>query len=123
MHVARLLRRSLSAILIVLAAAAPLRAQSTGATLQGTIADEQGAVLPGVSVTIANTETGAVRELATDERGWFRSPALPPGRYELRAALSGFATLVRSGLTLTVAQEATLALTMKVAAVAENLTA
>jgi outer membrane receptor for ferrienterochelin and colicin len=108
-------------LVVSLTAAAPLPAQTTGATLQGTIADEQGAVLPGAAITITNTETGRVRELTTDEKGWFRAPALTPGRYELRAALSGFATQVRSGLTLTVAQEATLNVTLKVASVAESV--
>ena len=56
-------------------------AQSTGATLQGDVFDEQGAILPGASVTIENVETGVLRALVTDSRGHYRAAALPPGRY------------------------------------------
>ena len=47
-------------------------AQTTGATLQGTIADAQGGVLPGASITIRNTDTGWTRDVVSDERGWYR---------------------------------------------------
>src|SRR5262245_10165279 len=85
----------------------PARAQTTGAILQGTVADEQGGVLPGSTVTVTNVETGWSRDTTTDPRGWYRSPALAPGRYEIRVTLAGFVTLVRSGLVLTLGQEAT----------------
>jgi hypothetical protein len=45
-------------------------AQNIGATLQGLIADEQHAVLPGVAVTITNLDTGIARTVATDAAGW-----------------------------------------------------
>ena len=44
-------------------------AQTTGATLQGTVADDQGGVLPGANITIANTDTGWTREVVSDARG------------------------------------------------------
>jgi hypothetical protein len=105
-------------ILLMPAAA---RAQSAGATLQGTVTDDQGAVMPGASVTITNVETGWTRSVTTDERGWYRAAALPPGAYELKAELSGFGTEVRSGLALTIGQEATINMQMKVAGVAETI--
>ncbi|HYU80825.1 MAG TPA: carboxypeptidase-like regulatory domain-containing protein, partial [Vicinamibacterales bacterium] len=80
-------------------------AQSAGATLQGTVHDQQSGVLPGATVAITNTETGWVRTVVTDERGWYRATALPPGPYEVRVELQGFVTQRRSGLTLTVGQE------------------
>lgn len=106
----------------LLMTAAPVAAQSIGATLQGTITDDQGAVMPGASITVTNTETGWTRTQTTDERGWYRAPALPPGVYELRAELSGFAQQVRTGLTLTIGQEATINLTMRLATVQEAVT-
>ena len=57
-------------------------AQTTGGTLQGTIADAQGGVLPGASITIRNTDTGWTREVVSDERGWYRVAALPAGPLE-----------------------------------------
>jgi carboxypeptidase family protein/TonB-dependent receptor-like protein len=97
-------------------------AQSVGATLQGTISDPQGAVMPGAMVIAKNVETGWTREQPTDERGWYRIPALPPGKYELRAELPGFSTQIRQGLTLTTGQEATVNLTLQLATVQEALT-
>jgi Carboxypeptidase regulatory-like domain len=96
--------------------------QSTGATLQGTISDPQRALLPGVTVIISNVETGLSRTIVTDERGWYRAPALPPGRYDLRAELQGFGSVVRSGLTLTIGQEATINIEMNLANVQETVT-
>jgi Carboxypeptidase regulatory-like domain/TonB dependent receptor-like, beta-barrel len=106
----------------LLVAAASANAQSIGATLQGTITDDQGAVMPGATIVITNTETGWTRTQITDERGWYRAIALPPGAYELRAEISGFANQVRTGLVLTVGQEATVNLSLKVATVQETVT-
>lgn len=102
--------------------ARPAFAQSTGATLQGTITDDQGAVMPGASIIVTNTETGWTRTQVTDERGWYRATALPPGPYELRAELSGFASQIRTGLILTIGQEATVNLSLKVASLQETVT-
>lgn len=111
-----------AALAIWIAAASPALAQTTGATLQGSIVDEQGGVLPGATLTITNVETGVSRAVTTDERGWYRAAALLPGAYELRVELPGFVTYVRSGLTLTIGQEATVSVTLKLATVQETVT-
>jgi len=102
--------------------ALPAFSQTTGAVLQGTVADEQGGVLPGTTVTIVNVDTGWSRDVVTDTRGWYRAAALPPGPYEIRATLQGFVSFVRAGLVLTLGQEATVNLSMRVATVAETVT-
>ena len=104
---------SLGVVLCVALLARPASAQSVGATLQGTVTDPQGAVMPGAVVVVTNVDTGWTREQVSDERGWFRLPALPAGVYELKAQLTGFATQVRRGLTLTTGQEATIALSLQ----------
>ena len=81
-------------------------AQSVGASLQGTVYDPSGAVIPGVQIDIRNVETGASRTLTTDEGGHWREPVLQPGEYELRVSTSGFQTIVRKGINLTVGQDA-----------------
>ena len=88
---------AMRALAMVLLAAAPAFAQSTGSTLQGTITDEQGAVMPGATVVMTNVETGWTRDVVTDERGWYRATALSPGNYEVKATLQGFATSIRAG--------------------------
>jgi hypothetical protein len=119
---ARLGALATGALVTLLLAAASVSAQTTGAVLQGTVSDQQGGVLPGASVTVVNIETGWSRESVADERGWYRAPALPPGRYEIRATLQGFVTLVRAGLVLTLGQEATVNLSLRLATVAETVT-
>jgi hypothetical protein len=96
-------------------------AQNIGAVLQGLITDEQHGVLPGVSLTITNVETGISRVVVSDGGGWYRAPALPPGAYDVTAELSGFVTLRRSGLTLTTGQEPRIDITLQVAAVKETV--
>jgi hypothetical protein len=97
-------------------------AQSTGSAIQGTVTDEQGAVMPGANVLVANVETGFTRDVVTDERGWYRATAISPGRYEVRATLQGFATQIRQGLTVTVGQEATVNIVLRLASVEESVT-
>src|SRR6266404_5916752 len=81
-------------------------AQTSSARISGTVTDESGGVLPAVQVTVRNSETGVQRNYTTDERGRYVAPELVPGRYEVTATMTGFDTLVRSGITLTVGQEA-----------------
>src|SRR5262245_18566750 len=70
-------------------AAASASAQST-ATIQGAVSDTQGAVMPGVTVTIHNTATGIERSVVTSSAGEYVAASLPPGHYALVAHLEGF---------------------------------
>jgi len=81
-------------------------AQTVGASLQGTLHDPSGAVLPGAEVEIRNVETGAARALRADESGRWREPVLMQVNYELRVAAPGFQTVLRKGIHLAVGQEA-----------------
>ena len=96
-------------------------AQITAATVSGTIKDQTGAVLPGVDVVVKNADTGLTRSGVTDANGYFTMPGLPPGTYETRASLQGFRTAVER-VTLEVAQEAGLNLTLYVAGTEESIT-
>jgi hypothetical protein len=86
--------------------AIPAAAQLPTATILGVAKDSSGGVLPGVSVTITNLDTGLVRAVKTGDDGFYRVPELPVGRYELKAEHSGFKTEYRKGLTLEVTQQA-----------------
>ncbi|MFQ5790252.1 MAG: carboxypeptidase regulatory-like domain-containing protein, partial [Acidobacteriota bacterium] len=101
--------------------AGSLLAQSL-ATLQGSITDETGGLLPGVTVVIRNVETGIERTVVTDEAGFYRAPLLPSGSYVITASLNGFQTVVRENIILLVAQVLDVNLTLGVAAVEETIT-
>lgn len=114
---------TLGALLAMAALIAPVvAAQSTAAKVLGTVRDESGAVLPGVTVTATNAETRLARTTTTDGSGRYSLSGLPPGSYELRTELSGFQIDVRAGLSLTVGQEAVLDFVMKVGELTEELT-
>jgi hypothetical protein len=98
------------------------QAQDTTATLLGTLSDASGSVLPGVTVSVTNVGTSQARTLVTDENGRYRAPLLPPGRYEVTAQLQGFQTVVRSGISLTVGQEALVNIQMALGSVTESIT-
>jgi hypothetical protein len=76
-------------------------AQAT-AQIAGTVRDQSGAVLPGVEVTVTQTETGATRSATTNEAGSYILSNLPIGPYRLEGALAGFRTFVQTGITLVV---------------------
>jgi hypothetical protein len=79
----------------LLAIAAPARAQSTFATLTGTVTDSSGAVLPGVTITVTSTRTQSTRTVVTDNVGNYVLPNLDPGTYRVVARLDGFAEQTR----------------------------
>src|SRR5881394_2964865 len=91
---------SLSALILLLLAGAAW-AQAT-AQLSGTVRDSSGAVLPGVTVTVTQTDTGLVRTGVTDETGAYLLTNLPTGPYKLEVALQGFKTYVQTGIVLQV---------------------
>lgn len=103
--------RSRLALVIVLSLtiALPGLAQTVTGTIQGTVADRSGGVVPGVTVTIRNSETGLQRVVVTNEAGFFNAPFLPIGRYEVGAELAGFGQSrrsdVRVGLNQTTLQD------------------
>ena len=119
----RTLRRLLLCLitLYVLGAAAPLLAQGGRAEINGTVTDAQKAVLPGVTVTVTNEETGLMREAVTDGTGRYVIPQLLPGPYTIKADLSGFQPMTRSNMVVRVGEELTVPLTLSLAGVTETL--
>ncbi len=101
--------------LALIVSAAPARAQ-TGATLAGVVQDATGGVLPGVIVVVRNVSTDATRQATSGVDGRFTIAGLPAGNYEVRSELNGFRPLVRSGIALTVGENAALILKMEVGA-------
>jgi Carboxypeptidase regulatory-like domain len=120
-------RRTLSLKLVVCllwlacGPAAVAYAQSATGSIEGTIVDQSGAVMPGVTVTVRQTATGTTRSVMTDDNGLFRVPLLPVGVYEITADLSGFSSRKQPDVTLNIGQTVTLKIEMAVSGVAETV--
>ncbi len=107
--------------LLVVPAFAVAQSQATTGVIEGTVSDPSGAPIAGATVIVKNTATNLERTLATDADGRFRALLLPLGPYKVTVSLTGFATLVREGIVLTVGQSANLALSLKVSSVQEEI--
>ncbi len=111
-------------LLVILAMTPLVRAQTqiTTGTIQGTVTDTNGAIVPGASVEIKNLDTNLSRTLTTDDGGRFVALGLPPGPYSIKVAKQGFATSVADRLDLTVGQALNLPVAMKISGVEERVT-
>jgi hypothetical protein len=97
-------------------------AQETTGSISGTVTDEQHAVLPGVSITVKQTETGAERTQVTDDHGRYRVLGLTPGPYQLTARLANFSPVVRDQLTVAIGKDLLVDVEMKIGTVTEEVT-
>ena len=111
------------ALVTAVACAAPAAAQvQTGSILVKAV-DDQGAMVPGVNVTISSSVLVAGSMSAvTDAGGVYRFPSLVPGTYSIKMELSGFQTVNRDNIIVLVGQTTPVDFQMKVASLAENVT-
>src|SRR5580765_912381 len=113
--------KRLSAMLaLILVFAMPAFAQIQGGSISGTIKDEQGGVLPGVTVSAQGVD--ATQTFVTEAGGEYRFLNLAPGPYRVTAVLPGFSTIVREGVVVSVGKSVELPMTLKIAQVAETIT-
>lgn len=96
------------------------RAQQAG--LSGFVRDPSGAVVRGARLTFTNQDTNAERRTNSNDAGLYSLPDLAPGRYELTVVSPGFQKLVRTGVTLEVAQQAQLDLQLALGTSAQTVT-
>jgi Carboxypeptidase regulatory-like domain len=80
----------------------PALAQETRGNISGTVRDAQG-VVPGATVTITSTDTGAAQPLVTNGSGYFEAPLLQPGNYQIAVTMTGYKSLLRPGIVVAVA--------------------
>ena len=93
---------------------ATAHAQVAGATLSGTIADQSGGVVPHAAISIKNIATGITRISRTSAAGFYSTPNLLPGTYEIRATAQGFSSELQTGIELTVGEDQVLNFTLRV---------
>lgn len=106
---------------LVCLCALPAPAQFDTGTIAGTVTDPTGAVVPGASVTIANTGTGAQRTLQTDANGNFVASAMPFGTYVVSATAKGFGETKSQSLVLNVGAAVHVELKLAVATTQEQV--
>ena len=92
------------------------------AELTGRVTDGSGAVLPGVTVTVTQTNTGFTRTVVTDGTGQWVMPALPTGPYRLDVSLQGFRTYAQTGIVLQVGATPTVNAVLELGSVEETVT-
>src|SRR5687767_14959483 len=110
----------LAAVLVLLCATAAF-AQTTG-SVNGTVTDNTGAVLPGVTVTATSPIMMGVQTAITNESGTYRFPSLPPGTYRVSYELAGFNGIVREGIVVNLGFTATINVQLQLASLQETVT-
>ena len=107
-------------VVVSFAAGADAWAQAT-AQISGRVTDQSGGVLPGVTVTATQTQTGVVRSSVTDETGSYVLPNLSLGPSRLEVSLSGFRTFVQTGIVLQVNASPVIDVVLEVGQLAESV--
>ena len=116
------LLRTCAALFAVLLLALPAVAQEQTGSIQGSVKDSSGAVLPGVTVEARSPSAVGVSTAVTDANGNYRFPALPPGTYEVSANLQSFTPAKVTDAVVTLGKQLTIDLTLKLAGVSESVT-
>ena len=112
----------LLALCLALAVAGVAGAQEFRGRLNGTVTDNTGAVLPGVTVTVSSPALIQPQVQVTGAEGEFRFLALPPGVYTVDFELAGFQTIKREGIRVVINQTLTVDQQLQVATLQETVT-
>ena len=124
-------RRGLHRVVVALAASLAMTASaafaqgggaSTTGSINGKVADNSGAVLPGVTVTASSASLMGVQTSVTDGGGFYRFPALPPGTYTVTFELPGFNVLKRENIQIAMGFTANVNVELQVASLQETVT-
>ncbi len=96
-------------------------AQTSNATLGGTVSDSTGASIPGVAITATNVATGIVNTVLTNEVGAYQFASLQTGTYKVTGELAGFRTQTYNEVLLGISQQVRLNFTLQVGSVAQSV--
>jgi hypothetical protein len=116
------IRVSLCGLMMALLLSAPAAAQQGTTEIRGKVTDSQGAILPGVSVTVRNQDTGMFRETVSSSDGTYFISAITPGKYELTAELQGFKKYVLADILLEVGKTGVSDVQLSVGGIEETVT-
>ena len=107
--------------LVFLASLVPAQTRDYGAFV-GTVKELEGAVLPGVTITARNIDTGLTQSTITNDQGRYRLERIPAGTYNLSASLAGFKTMVKEGFVVQAGSELKVNFGMEVGKIEEEVT-
>jgi len=96
-------------------------AQTSGATLSGTVTDQSGGVVPQATISIKNVATGITRSNTTSAAGFYSAPNLLPGIYEVKAEAQGFTSKLQTGVNLTVGEQQVLNFSLQVGQMSQTV--
>src|SRR5437773_4558721 len=116
------LKRFLVSCLLIAVACITAFGQSTTATLSGTVTDQNGAIVPGVAISVINPATSLERTATTNDSGYFNIPLLPPGSYTVTAKRDGFAPLRVENVVLNIGDQKALQIQLKAGDIKEAVT-
>ncbi len=102
-------------------AAVPARAQTPTGEISGVVVDPSGSAVPGVTITLTSAATNAVREVQTNSAGLYVIPAIPPGRYVLKAQISGFRAIERRDIDVQVGSSNRIPITLELGDLTETV--
>jgi len=111
-----------SFLILVCASSSGAQLSKVGATLEGTVSDSSGAVIPNATITLRSTLTNQFRAVTADDRGFFRADELPVGTYEVRLEHPGFAPYRHTGVVLTLGQSVHLDIVISPASASAEVT-
>ncbi len=109
------------AVLLLAVTPDPAAAQFAS-SIEGTVTDASGAIVPGATITVINEDTGTEQSVTTTNAGYYRVPALPAALFTVRTTLSGFKTAVQEHVRLQVAETKTINVTLETGQVQEEVT-
>jgi len=111
-----------SFLILACAPSGGAQVSKVGATLEGTVSDSSGAVIPKATITLRNTLTNQFRAVTADDRGFFRADELPVGTYEVRVEYPGFAPYRHTGVALSLGQSVHLDIVISPASASAEVT-
>lgn len=118
------MKRQILAVLLILAihVSTPAHSQVLYGSIVGAVEDPSGAVVAGARLTLTHAQTGAARDAKSDEQGRYTFVSLPAGDYSLAIAASGFRSLTRTGITVTINNVTRVESRLEVGQVTEQVT-
>jgi Carboxypeptidase regulatory-like domain/TonB dependent receptor-like, beta-barrel len=117
------IRLVLLAFVSLLVSISPLASQTISGSLRGTVTDESGSVMPGVTIELTGaSQIGGTQSATTDRNGQYRFQNLTPGVYTLKATLGGFKNVVRDGIRVEVGRTFDVDFKLEVGSLEETIT-